>query len=426
MGLTIYKDAIYEKTIDGTAPEGYSWEPWPVIRGEAGEDVYHTWLKEQGLVDTTEWEHWDEFLATIQAYGGITGASRIIQSGDEYIAYTPNQVGSSTEPPERGATFNGYSTFSMPVVGVTQHVVTDSDTISPLYSSSAVAVDGQTMTNIEVQGSVGVQDAGVVVGNRGDNNVPIYTSHYPQYTFKHLFSTAFSANTDIVPTQRTDNAKIKDIYGSATPISAIRLEQSGNVYLGGQAQNGNNSLGCNLGNTYLVTGASTWTKKEYDMQNGTVKDIPRNGIFVKKKMGVNKSWAGAWDTRMLLDSGHFETVRLDFSKLNWVAGKTYTWNYSFANDYTEKPSIIWSIHNWRSKNGFKYFHDYFIIEWLQETTDAASIGKRAQLIIYCKKKPVVGTDIYFANFYLTAMFIRTDNEGDWFHELPAAIPNSIQ
>lgn len=422
MGLTIYKDAIYEKTIDGTTTAGYSWKPWPVIRGESGEDVYHTWLKEQGLVDTTEWEHWDEFLATLQAYGGIAGASRIIQRGDEYIAYTPNQVGSSTEPPERGATFNGYSTYSMPVVGVTQHVVTNSDTISPLYSSSAVAVDGQTMTNIEVQGSVGVQDAGVIVGNRGDNNVPIYISHYPQYTFKHLFSTAFSTNTDIVPTRHTGNAKIKDIYGSATPIVAVGLGQSGNIYLGGQAST-SNSFGCNLGNTCLVTGAASWTKKEYDMIGGNVKDMPYNGILVKKKMGVNKSWAGSWSTRMLLDSGHFETVRLDFSKLNWVAGKTYTWTYKFKNDYTDRPNVIWNIQNWRSKNGFKLFHEYFTIEWLQEKADVDT--QQIKLIIYCIKKPTIGTDIFYANFYLSALFLRTDNEGDWFYEL-SATPNSIQ
>ena len=98
MGLTICKDAIFKKVVDPGSDDGYSWESWDAIKGADGKDVYYTWLKKKGYTDSYDYEHWDEFLADIRSYGGIIGASRIVEAGDtNFVPSTTVSINEFTE-----------------------------------------------------------------------------------------------------------------------------------------------------------------------------------------------------------------------------------------------------------------------------------------------------------------------------------------
>lgn len=416
MGLTICKDAIFRKEQDNSNESGFSWKSWDAIKGADGKNTYYTWLEQKGYTETTEYQYWDEFLADIRAYGGIIGASRIVEAGDEYHVYTPTQTGSTTEPPDSGATFSGYTTFAIPTVGVTQHLVTADNTISPIYTSSATTVDGQLLTNIDLQGSVGIKNAEVVAGNRGDEDIPIVTSHIPQYSFKHLFSTAFSTNTNSVNNPGASQIKVKDVYGAATEIQGVTLSEKGDIYLGGNAS----TSGYNLGQTYLVAGAVSWSGQEYNMKTGQSSAAKYNAILSKRKVGTNKTWSGAWTTFTIPDSGHFEIFHFRIDINSKQAGKIYQYKIKLKNTYKEIPAVFWNWNQWNAVGSKLRSPDNYYDVWTRwDVNDKDYLF----ISVHCKEAAKINVNTALEP-YLTFLVVTEDGaEIDWYNNVTVPTPN---
>ena len=460
MGLTIYKDAIYEKTIDGTTPEGYSWEPWPVIRGESGEDVYHTWLKEQGLTDTTEWEHWDEFLATLQtAYGGIAGASRVAKIEEPagsgtyvYRIFTPTQTGTDPqEPPAQGATFSGYTAEDIPVTGVTQHEIGLNGQVRPIHTGTYPVTDDATLTNINAEDLAAIKNAQVVMGNRGNGSgVGIFAG----YAIDHLVSTAVSTSSmanqlvsgaNGVP-DTVFNKTYQEVYSNSRTVNVIGQGETGNLYIGGSCGDSESAASfgkyTNLGATILVAGAGSWSGVEANQHTGVIKgynsQLPagsapslytKNGILVTRKVGENKKWSGNWNVFMLPDSGHFEIINFTLSK-NLGSGHTYKYQVNSANTYlgrnsADKPTVLYNWQRWQPTNTSNYVGPSEYYDIWTEYVHSGTTGRGILFIyVYVKK---VAMNILLNDAQLSFLLIsNVSEEVGWVNKNPVTLQTRFQ
>ena len=448
MGLTIYKDAVYTKQEDGTQPSGYRWVPWAAIRGGEGESVYLSWLREKGLIDTTEWEHWDEFLAELQvAYGGIAGASRIVKVGEPgsevFKVFTPKQTGSDIqEPPAQDATFSGYSVDEIPVIGVTQHEVQDTGQVRPIHTGTYPIADDTVITDINAEDLAAIKNGQIIMGNRGEGS---NAGTSAGYAIDHLAGTAVStasiasqlvSGADGVP-DTTFNKTYQEVYANSRTVSTIEQSQTGSLYIGGKCGDDASpaTLGAftNLGATILVAGAASWSGVEADQSTGTLKgynsQLPagsgpsrftKNSIMVARKVGKNKKWSGAWDYFTIPDSGHFEIFHFRIDINNKQAGKIYQYKIKLKNTYKEIPAVFWNWNQWNAVGSKLRSPNYYYDVW---TRWDANDKEYLTISVHCKEAAKINVNTALEP-YLTFLVVTEDGaEIDWYNNVTPTSPN---